>query len=296
MKMTKKQEDFLSTLTCQRLRDDPANKMRLNNFYCARNPQLAAYLRVYGWDEDATGATTFYVVKNQHEKILLYFSLKCGTLFEPLDEKKLYEAILRYRAVRDRIRNKRMGVAEEKILAELERLQVEYGMDLDKLDEHLRSEIRSKAGKLQEIEQDRRQTPNDWVTRVMHTYPAVELVHFVVNDEARAFWTKAKMKYGFKKPMGEVLFWQFVAPVLCSVQKTLGCEYVYLFAADDSDDRTLVNYYQVALNFEQPENIGTNKPRYDFTCEFLCQHLSDLRRRRTYYFDHFNPGVNEALI
>lgn len=296
MKITDKQEEFLSTLTCQRLSDDPANKRQLRNFKCSRNRQLAAYLRYYGWEEDTAGTTTYYVVKNQENKILMYFSLKCGTLFEPLKEESLYDAIRRYNRILDDIHSVQTGQADEKTLAELERLQVEFGMNLNRLDFHLRSRIHNKTNKLQEIEQDRRETPNDWVSRVMHTYPAVEIVHFVVNDEARAFWTKAKMKYRFTKPLGEVMFWRFVAPVLCSVQNTLGCEYVYLFAADDSEDRTLVNYYQVALNFEQPENIGANKPRYDFTCEFLCQQLSDLRRRRTIYFDHFNPAIGEALI
>lgn len=294
MKITKKQEDFLSTLTCQRLSEDPANKKLLKSFKCARNRQLAAYLQYFGWEEDTAGTTTYYVVKDPKNKILLYFSLKCGTLFEPLDEDALLETIARYRQILEDIAKKQKGKAELETLAELMRLQVEFGMNLSRLDYHLRSEIYQKTNKLQEVAQDKRQEPNPSISRVVRTYPAVEIVHFVVNDEMRAFWTKAKMKYGITKPLGEVMFWQFVAPVLCSVQNTLGCEYVYLFAADDSEDRTLVNYYQEALNFEQPENIGANKPRYDFTCEFLCQHLRDLRRRRTFYFDHFNPRPGEV--
>lgn len=296
MKITKKQEEFLGTLTCQRLSDDPANQKRLKRFHCDRNRRLAAYLRHYGWEEDTAGITTFYVVKNKRNKILMYFSLKCGALFEPLNEEELRSAIERYRGILENILDKQLGMAEEKTLAELERLQILFGKDLSLLEEHLRSEIRGKTGKLKELEEDRQEAPNEWVSRVMHTYPAVEIVHFAVNDDARAFWKKAKIKYGIKKPLGEVLFWHFVAPVLCSVQNTLGCEYVYLFAADKSEDRTLVNYYQVALNFEQPENIGANKPRYDFACEFLCQDLSDLRRRRRYYFDHFNLRPDEAAI
>ena len=296
MKITKKQENFLSTLTCQRLSDDLANKKLLKDFECSRNPELAAYLRHYGWEEDTAGTTTFYVVKNKENKILLYFSLKCGALFEPLNEGELRLAIRRYRGILDDIYDKHMGEASDETLAELERLQILYGKNLNLLEQHLNSQIHNKNEKLRDLEEDRQETPNDWVSRVMHTYPAVEIVHFVANDEAKAFWIKAKRKTGIKKSMGEVLFWHFVAPVLCSVQNTLGCEYVYLFAADDSDDRTLVNYYQVALNFEQPENIGANKPRYDFTCEFLCQDLSDLRRRRRYYFDHFNLRPGEAAV
>lgn len=296
MKMTKKQESFLSTLTCQRLSDDPANKKLIKGFKCARNRQLAAYLKYFGWEEDTAGTLSFYVVKNQENQILLYFSVKCGALFEPLDEDALVATIARYRGILEDIQNKRDGLADDATLAVLEQLQMEFGMNLNRLDYHLRSQIYQKNSKLHEIEEDKRHEPNPGIARVVRTYPAVELVHFAVNDEARAFWTKAKMKYGIHKPLGEVMFWQFVAPVLCAVRESLGCEYVYLFAADDSEDRTLVNYYQVALNFDQPDNIGTNKPRYDFTCEFMCQHLSDLHRRRKTYFDSFNLKPGEAAI
>ena len=36
-----------------------------------------------------------------------------------------------------------------------------------------------------------------------------------------------------------------------------------------SEDGTLINYYNVSLKFEQPNNVGTSKPSYDFCCVFL---------------------------
>lgn len=51
----------------------------------------------------------------------------------------------------------------------------------------------------------------------------------------------------------------------------------------------LINYYQTALHFEAPEDIGTSKPFYDFTCKFMCQTVNHLLQAQKDFFDSFNP-------
>lgn len=296
MRITKAQEQALDGFVCQRLSADPDNKKQIRYFYCDRNPGLAAYLNYRGWAEDTAGTTTFYVIKDQQGKIMLFFSLKCGSLFDPLNLDELMEQVETYKKTLEAIRNRRQGTAREEELALVEQIVQDYGMSLGQLEWTLNKEMEELKRKIADAKRDKREDPNRMISQVVRTYPAVELVHFCVNDNARYNWNRLKMKYKFTRPMGEVLFWRFVAPILANVQNTLGCQYVYLFAADDSRNRSLITYYQVALNFSQPGNIGTSKPRYDFTCEFMCQEIQELRNYREYYFENFNPDPDDYVI
>lgn len=145
--------------------------------------------------------------------------------------------------------------------------------------------------KLNQIIKEREVEENDNVIRVMSTHPGVELVHFCVNDLARKRW----QMYLPEHPMGEVLFWYFVAPLIIRVQEIAGCEYAFLFAADVSEDGSLVNYYDVALNFHKKLDIGTNKPFYDFCCDFMCQELDELKCFRDNYFNSFNKNADDTV-
>ncbi len=90
------------------------------------------------------------------------------------------------------------------------------------------------------------------------------------------------------------MFWNFIAPIIYKTQEIVGCQYVYLFAADISEDENLINYYNVSLKFELPQEVGTTKPAYDFCCTFMCQKINELRKHRKAYFDNFNPNHNDV--
>lgn len=92
------------------------------------------------------------------------------------------------------------------------------------------------------------------------------------------------------------MFWRYITPIIYKIQKHIGCQYAYLFAADTSTDGNLINYYDVALKFERPTNVGTNKPSYDLCCEFMCQKVNDLRKNRKEYFDNFNPDADDIIV
>ena len=54
-------------------------------------------------------------------------------------------------------------------------------------------------------------------------------------------------------------------------------------------------YYNVELKFEQPADIGANKPRYDFCCQFMCQKVNDLKINMESYFINFNPDKEDII-
>ena len=292
MRITEKQLAFLNTLTCQRLTADPENKKLIKNFRCNRNKGLAAQLRYYAWEEDSSGATTYYIIKNTAGEILLYFSLKCGSVFDPIDKEELLANIRRYRELLELIHTRKPGVSRDRYMAQLNQLEREFDMPLYQLDYYLRSEVNIKKEKIRGIEQDMAQELNPHISRVSRTYPAVELVHFVANDSAKALWTRC----GIRQSMGEVLFWHFICPIITRIQESLGCQYAYLFAADMSRNQNLITYYEVRLRFEQTDKLGTSKPVYDFTCPFMCQNIEDMTEYREYYFDTFNPDENDILV
>lgn len=292
MRITERQEEILNQFVCQRLSDDPNNKALINSITCAKGGGLLSYLHERGWQEDVDGTTAFYLIKNEHGEVLLFFSLKCGSLFDPLDEEEIQERIDTYNKLLEAIQADANGNAEEATLELLEQIRSGFGLPLDQLEARLQRGVKRAAKTLKAIGGDKAQEPNGKIVRVGETYPGVELVHFCVNDNAREYWKTC----GLDHPMGEVLFWRYIAPIIYEIQSIIGCQYVFLFAADASPDRLLVNYYQVALKFHQPSDIGTSKPRYDFRCEFMCQKVNDLRNNRTYYFDNFNPDIEDEVV
>lgn len=292
MRITDTQEAYLNSLVCQRLSRDPENRQLIRNFKCARNKGLAAQLRYYAWEEDESGATTYYIIKDRQGNVLLYFSLQCGSLFEPINRDELMTNIKRYRELLELIRTRRSGASRLKHMAQLQQLEREFNMPLYQLTYYLQSEVTMKKQKIQGIEDDIAQEMNPHISRVYRTYPAVELVHFVANDNAKGIWRKSGMGHS----MGEVLFWRFICPIITGIHDSLGCQYMYLFAADSSPDQNLITYYEVRLNFSQSKELGTSKPMYDFTCPFLCQSIEEMPGYRESYFEHFNPNPEDQLI
>ncbi len=101
--------------------------------------------------------------------------------------------------------------------------------------------------------------------------------------------------YNMGHPMGETSFWKFIAPKFFDVQAIVGCEYAFLFAADLLEEGSLVNYYEVSLKFQKRLDVGTNKPFYDFCCDFMCQAVNDMRKNRQLFFENFNIDQDDII-
>lgn len=122
------------------------------------------------------------------------------------------------------------------------------------------------------------------VKNVGKTFPAIEIVHFCANEDHRDLW-KA---FGFDQKIGVVVFWQFIVPIVGEVMKHVGCEYLFLFAADMTEDEELINYYRVNMNFRDKVEHEVAIPLYDFACKFMYQETKDLLKGREKFFNSFN--------
>lgn len=286
MRITDEQKAVLDSLVVERLRDHRSeNASLVNSFANAKNPVLEGIIRTrVSFDRDAEGTVAYYVVKSPKGELLLYFSLKCGELFEKLDQFKLDLAYNVRNAVY-KLQNRETFSEEECKNAEdfINQNLSDIKLILPEIDKYLEKKDDLHADVTNEL--------NTEMQRVLKTYPAIEIEEFCANDNGREAWKSL----GIKRKLGECVFWHKIVDMLDSVQNIAGCQYVYLFAADASADGELVNYYKERLKFEQSAVLGANKPKYDFQCYFLCQSIKDLKMRRNQFYDDFNADSSGVV-
>lgn len=133
------------------------------------------------------------------------------------------------------------------------------------------------------------------IKRVSKTYPSIVLTHFCKN-------TQITKKFDLKFPLGFYVFWEIIVPKVLKISQLLGCQYLYLFAADSSikttakdsfqhiiydiDDEEsaitydLVEYYKSEMKFEVVKDFTILKPHYDFECFSLFQPTNMLLHNR----------------
>lgn len=286
MRITDGQKNVLDSLVVERLRENKeANALLVKSFENKKNPTLVKVITSdYAFNKDEEGKAAYYVVKAPTGELLLYFSLKCGELFEKLDMEKMQLAL--------RIKNSVYKIQNKEVFSD-EEVQAATDFINENIEEIKRvlPDIESYLEKKDDFKADINVELNTEMQRVLRTYPAIEVVEFCANENGRAAWKKL----GIDRKMGECVFWHCIVPKLMKVQDEIGCQYVYLFAADSSLDGDLANYYKVALHFEQSATLGANKPQYDFQCFFLCQEMKKLMVGREEFYEYFNPD-DEDLV
>lgn len=294
MRITEEQNEILEGLICERLRDNPNSSTLIQNFENEKGTLIVDYLKQYGLQEDLEGNTAFYIVRNDNNDVLMFFSLKCGELFDPLfDEDEVAASYEEHLLIIQALKNVDGDEESQKqALTKLKELSEAKGISMKMALNLILRETRNKKKMLAFLSKEKEAEGNEKISRVSKTYPGVELVHFCTNDNAKSVWKS----YGLGHPLGEAIFWKKIVPKFFEVQNIVGCEYAFLFAADLSEDRTLINYYDVSLKFEIDVEVGTNKPFYDFSCAFMCQKLSDMKQNQESYFLNFNIDENDEIV
>jgi len=313
--ITEEQKAILSTYTCERLTADQGNLVKIQKFYSARGHGLVHNLRSFGWEEDLNRSTAYYVIKNEQGQIVMFFSLKCGSLFDPGYVRKFTEEFDETRTIFNNWRLAQSG--DEAAQQYMQELRHTLGNQayFERL-KTLTDEYYEKVYMFSDIKADKRHEPNSKIIRVDQSHPAIELVEFCVNDRTKRSW-KDLSRSSFDRSrhtMGQVFFWWFIVPKMLEISRLIGCEYAYLFAADRDPDGTLVRYYEDALHFRKLTHLGTIKPYYDMNCFFMgCRIFSvepdmvhpdedqEACHGLDYYCDeffrHFNltPGMDDMI-
>ncbi len=258
-----------------------SNKQLISGFVSKKaNNQLEAYItnEDKAWAEDSDGETRVYVVKDESGKIALFFSIKCGLL---VGENPKYKLNLAEREFVNIIFDAKKNNDQNALEGYYEYGLGEFGERIDTLFElaEKRLDAKKEAKKTGQIE--------NW--RVEKCVSAIELRHFCKNENYSA-------PDNLGVPFGFGIFWEVIVPKLIDITKEVGCKYIYLFAADkseefgDSDIKSLVNYYKNDFKFYECEedDLIIIKPDYDENCFGLIQEVNMLRINREAIWNEFS--------
>jgi hypothetical protein len=245
----------------------------------ARN-QLELYITSEdkAWAEDTEGETRVYLIKDKSGRIALFFSIKCGLLIgENLkyrlteDERQFVDILIE--AKKEGNEKARENYYDAGLSLYGERVDVLFEI----ADKRVESKMEAKAtGQVE-----------NW--KVEKCVSAIELRHFCKNESYQI-----PEKVGI--PLGFWLFWEQIVPTILDITKRVGCKYIYLFAADRteefevSDMKKLVRYYKNAFKFYEcdEDDLIIVKPEYDEYCYGLIQEVSKLEKNRDAVWHEFS--------
>lgn len=254
MRINEDQKRVLDSLIVERISNDPNNIRLIGSFDNHRIEEKSCALRNEASQDDESGVTAYYLVKDTNGVLMFYFSLRCGMLYD----KTIYEKIK------------------------------------DENEKHFEEFMNGKGSQQTQdsLEKDIEDEGNNMIVRGEHTYSAIELAHFFRNDNYDFnIWRERHCM----PQIGTIVFWRFVVPTVLKAREHVGCQYLYLFAADNTDDKKLINYYADKLKFRTNSEVGTVKPIYDFTCAFMCQEIEPLKSKMDKFFnEEFNLSPDDV--
>ncbi len=284
MNITSEQLSILKSFVCQRLSSDSHNIRLVDDFSNHINDAIAQTLKNEAYEEDESNSTAYYVVKHPDGQILFFFSLKCGLLFDYFINPDLLGQLQKLAKELSEISDDSSLTPQQKrdITDVMEKIRSNKGI----VKEDILKLRLQKIDILEELEKEF----NENIARVGKTFSGIELVHFCSNTNTDELWES----FGFPQLRGTIIFWYFVIPKVMEALKYVGCQYLFLFAADKSKEEKLVRYYENQLNFIKPDELATAKPFYDFTCKFMCHEVSTLEQERMEFFANFNPSPDDV--
>ncbi|WP_273534389.1 hypothetical protein [Prevotella aurantiaca] len=233
--------------------------------------------------DDRKGHLASFVVIPPMNIPLVFFSLRCGELFQvaqPEIMKIGFDAAIALEKLR---RKEYVFEEDRKELIEVVGVAVGKGMTIN--------DIMQYSDKKISWNEDEKLEKTKEITKVLISYPAVELKLFGINESAKEYWKSL----GFPKDikMGETLFWLKVVDTLEEMHKYVGCQFVYLFAADKEAEGQLVQYYKMRLGFKSDASLSANKPRFDWQSQFLFQSTDELFDGRDRFKTRLINGFKE---
>lgn len=291
--ITPEQEAFLNRFTCKRLRNDPDALKDLENYQTTIAAGSLASIRKNGLQADRKGTTAYYVVRDPDGKVVMFFSMKCGVMFDPEYQKVALLVAEGGAAKMNKMPADKMHLARFIMAPFLPGAYWALPPEEQKFVEICR-----------DILYDKKKLPEEKGLGSLESHAAIELVDFCADDNAIAAWAG----YGMgDRELKETIFWKFVVEKMEKIADLIGCEYAYLFAPN-TEKIALVDYYQDALHFRKIEELGTFQSLYFVSCKFMCRRLRSRRsddgtlkdesckgllEYRDEFFASFNPGSDD---
>lgn len=219
--------------------------------------------------DDRNGTLASFVVMSPDDIPLAFFSVRCGELFKETEMNKVRAGYDAYVALQKLASGLVLSAEDQKKSKDCILNAIKLGLSID---DFMIFYNKKKAWKGDDI-----MDANKGINRVVDAYPAVELKLFGVNEECKTYWKSLGLPDD--KKLGECIFWLKIVDVIQSMLNYVGCQYLYLFAADKEPEGQLVQYYRVRLGFESEAGVMANKPSFDWESQFLFQGISSLLHR-----------------
>lgn len=278
MKISDSQLAILASYHCERLSENSENFSLISDFYNCKNNSLVDTLQGEAYSDDENNRLAYYVIKDKDDNIMMFFSLKCGLLYDEFFEG---DRLKEMKACYNRI----LMMSKDPSLSEDGKNAVASILESIRSKKGMKREDVARVLHLSEADEEFEHIFAKNLKNVGVTFPGVEIVHICANDACRDLWAKNMMP----QKMATVFFWYFIVPKVQELMKIAGCEYLFLFAADLTQDETLISYYEENLGFELADEHCAAIPMYDFTCQFMSQKTSELAQKRQVFFDNFIP-------
>lgn len=274
----------MESFSIERLSSSDINLQLVGNFSNPKSDSLTNKIQSDAFEEDENGSVAYYVIKNKADGgIVFYFSLKCGQLYDKLIEKEQLRLIKNLFQYFDEIEKEESTSEEDRRLIKEIRESVRTSKGISK------AELEKIQKKDNKAVTDIECVFTENLQRVGQTFAGVEIVQFCANENYRKFFDSL----GFFPHFGAVVFWHFLVPKVLEVRKYVGCQYLFLFAADTSDDESLIRYYRT-LHFTDAGEHGAVIPLYDWTCRFMYQEISGLPQGKEEFFNNFNRDEEDV--
>lgn len=281
--ITERQKDILESFSIERLSSSAFNLRLVGNFSNPKSDSLTNKIQSDAFEEDENGSVAYYIIKDPSGGILFYFSLKCGQLYDKLFEKEQLRLIKNLFKYFDEIEKEESTSEEDRKLIKEIRENVRTSKGISK------AELEKIQKKDNKAVTDIENMFTENLQRVGRTFAGVEIVQFCANENYREFFDSL----GFFPHFGAVVFWYFLVPIVLEVRRIIGCQYLFLFAADTSDDESLIRYYRT-LHFTDTGGHGAVIPLYDWTCRFMYQEISVLPEGKEEFFNNFNRDEEDV--
>lgn len=261
---------FESHFSVERLTSKVENKNLIKNFKAPEKGfKLGEYLHEKAWTDDLEGETKVYLIKDENDFLVAFFSIKCGLLYDSHEYEKLKGDELEF--VNLVVEQYEMNLPEKS-----DTIQAYYEYYEQIADERKDKLIEIAFQRYDDSEEARTSKDGSFIKRVHETFSAIEIAHFCKNI---CYEYNIDDMQGVS--LGSGLFWEKIIPKIKEAISIVGCKYLYLFAADNSDYekvRSLVRYYKDDFKFDEIQDLMIIKPDYDRRCQAMIQDVSEIEQ------------------
>jgi len=271
-------QDVMSQLCCERLTSRDENRALIQSVQNDRNQQLPIILKSVGWNEDENSNCDYYIVKDADNDVLFFFAIRCGLVQELYNKERIEACIYIHPLLKEYVNPATSIERKSELLNQIVPIWKKYELTPDL--------ITTAQNAIQGKQEDLVADQNQNTTQVWNTHSAIELMFFCQNTECK----DKIISLGFPKHFGTMVFWYYIMPKILETRKYVGCEYVYLFAADRVNRGHLMDYYNTNLHFDQTIFLNGIKPQLDNNCFFMCQKISELIKYQEDYLTKFSFG------